>query len=374
MSNGPLDRIAWRPMYEEVRDRLIRHIEDNNLWGTQLISERELAGIFGVSRGTVRKGVEMLEREGILSSRAGRRARVLPRQDKIKKTGLTITVAAFQDPGASYVARIVAGIAGEASSIGGAVSCLDLRQQAARKQFYERISDRSVHGAVLLSMPDRATVCQILDRTSVPVVLADHHFPDLPLTSVIDDSEQGARRAVEHLISLGHRRIGYVEIVRREWNPWRYDGYAGALQDAGIEIDESLIEPAVEFEGALTAASKMLSLADPPTAIFAFDDVRAWGAWTAVEERGLEVGCDVAIVGYGDKGAEGGPWAELTSVSFSTQEIGRTAVRELADLMRGKERPGRLVKIPTELKVRRSSAGTRARRRQVACAPSSRHR
>jgi DNA-binding LacI/PurR family transcriptional regulator len=360
MSDGSLDRIAWRPMYQEVRDRLVKHIEDNDLWGSQLISERELAEIFGVSRGTVRKGVEMLEREGVVSSRVGRRARVLPRQDRVEQTGLTIAVAAFgQEPAGSYGACIVAGMAGAAADIGSAISFPDLREAEARKQFFERIAEGSVQGAVLLSVVDRATVCQVLDTTSVPVILADHYFADLPLTAVIDDSEGGARQAMRHLISLGHRRIGYIEVVRREWNPWRYEGYAGALEDAGIDVDEELIEPAVQFDGALIATSKLLALPDPPTAIFAFDDVRAWGAWSAAEARGLEVGRDFAVVGYGDTGSEGGPPADLTSVSFSVQDIGRAAVEELGRLIRRETQPGKLIKIPTELKVRKSSAEAR---------------
>lgn len=358
MADEPLGRIVWRPMYEEVRDRLLRYIEENGLWGHQLISERELAEIFAVSRGTVRKGIAALEREGVVVCQAGRRTRVLPRRRDDERARTAIAVAAFgRESGGSYGARIVRGIASKVADLGFTLSFFDLQKAEPRKRFFEGVADHEVEGAVLLSIIDRATVTRVLDRTSVPVVLADHWFPELPLTAVIDDAEGGARQAVEHLLSLGHRRIGYIEITHRDWNPWRYEGYVGALGDAGIEVDEDLIEPAASFEGALAATNKLLALSDPPTAVFAFDDPRAWGAWTAAETHGLVVGRDFAVVGCGDKGAEGGPMADLSSVSFSAHELGRAAVRELGRLIRGEACPGELVKIPAELKVRRSSAG-----------------
>jgi DNA-binding LacI/PurR family transcriptional regulator len=360
MAGGPLDKIEWSPMYEQVRDRLLKYIEDNDLWGRQLISERQLAEVFGVSRGTVRKGVELLAREGIVSSQVGRRARVLARRKTTQAPSQIIAVATFDHAAlGTYQSQILAGIANAAAEIDASLLLVDLRLPEKRRTLFDAVASGAYFGVVLFSMTDRATVSRIVDRSAVPVVLTDHHFPDLPVTGVIDDSEDGARQAVEHLISLGHRRIAYLEVTRREWNPWRFAGYAAALRNAGIELADELVEPAVSFEGALAATTRLLALPDPPTALFAFDDCRAWGAWTAAETWGLRVGADFAIVGYGDCGDTDSPIADLSTVSFSPNDIGRVAVEALGRLRRGEALHGELIRIPVELHVRRSSEGAR---------------
>jgi LacI family transcriptional regulator len=215
-------------------------------------------------------------------------------------------------------------------------------------------------GVVLLSIVDRKMVEAVLEDWRGPVVLVDHHFPGLAVTSVMEDCAGGLRRATEHLVALGHRRIGYVEVTKRERNPWRHAGYAGALAAAGIAPDDRLIVKSFgSFESGQAAGEELLGRPDPPSAVFAFDDTRAWGVWRAAEARGLEVGRDFALVGFGDTAAQAGFPEELSSVRFSARDLGQLAVHKLAELMAGRGRPGELVKVPAELVVRKSSQNAR---------------
>jgi LacI family transcriptional regulator len=167
-------------------------------------------------------------------------------------------------------------------------------------------------------------------------------------------------QAVEHLLALGHRRIGYVEISRRELNPWRYAGYAGALEAAGLGVDNALVAPAhANLESCLRAAEALLDLPDRPTAIFAFDDQRAWAVWRVAEGRGLVIGRDLALVSCGNSAAENGFSAELSSVHLDLREIGRVALTKLQELIGGVAKPGEAVKVPPELLIRKSSRDAR---------------
>jgi LacI family transcriptional regulator len=165
---------------------------------------------------------------------------------------------------------------------------------------------------------------------------------------------------VEHLLGLGHRRIGYLGVTVPETNPWRFEGYCQALREAGLEPDDQLVVRShADVEEGRAAAEQLLALPDPPTAIMAFDDSRAWGAWQAAEARGLEVGRDLAIVGYGDAPPPEGRAAELSTVHIDPHGMGQAAVQELSRLLSGEASTGRLVELPAQLVVRGSSREAR---------------
>ncbi len=363
MAKPSVGKISRHLMYREVSDKIHELIEKKQLWGQYLAPERDLARMFGVSRETVRRGLELLERQGMLARRHGQGTQVLSKYRK-RDDGSKgrVMVGSYQGEGGSgYIGEMMAGLTAAAAQTGWLLSFNNLMMPAARQGFFAELGSGKVDGILLMSFTDRPLVEEFLRLWHGPLVLVDHCFEDLPVTSVIDDSEGGARQVVEHFLELGHRRIGYAEVTRREMNPWRYRGYASALSAAGIEVDESLIRPTFgSFEGGRDSGEELLSMEDPPTAIFAFDDNRAWGAWRAAEARGLEVGKDLALAGFGDQAAKAG-FAEdlLTSVRFDARHLGRAAVNKLDQQIAGDSPRGELVKVPTELLIRQSSRNAR---------------
>jgi LacI family transcriptional regulator len=260
--------------------------------------------------------------------------------------------------GTLYTNELIAGLVTEAGKRDRLLMFINLAPSDGREKFFSEMASGNVNGILLVGVTDRGFTEEVLRRWIGPVVLVDHYFDDLPITGVIDDSAGGARNVVEHLLSLGHTRIGYVDISRRELNPWRYEGYSDGLRGAGIEVDPGLVVPAFgSFEAGLAAGDTLLSLKNPPTAIFAFDDTRAFGVWRVAETRGIQVGKDLALVGFGDMAPRAGFSEELTSVRFDPRELGRIAVEKIMDLVFGRSRRGELVKVPTQLMVRKSSAG-----------------
>jgi DNA-binding LacI/PurR family transcriptional regulator len=357
-------RISRHLMYQEVSDKIHELIEREGLWDQYLIPEREMARLFGVSRETVRRGLDLLERQGVVRRRHGQGTLVLPRaQPRAGDAKGRVVVGSYSvGDGGGYIGDMMAGLTSAAGRAGWLLSFSNLILPATRQEFFADLSSGAVDGVLLMSFTDRTLVEEVLRAWHGPLVIVDHYFEDLPVTGVIDDSEGGARQAVAHLLELGHRRVAYAEVTRRENNPWRHAGYVGALRDAGIDVDESLVLPTFgSFDGGRRAGEELLAREDPPTAVFAFDDIRAWGIWRAAEARGLEVGSDLALVGFGDSAAKVG-FAEdmLSSVRFDSRALGRVAVDKMEELMSGKGSPGELIRIPTELVIRNSSRRVRA--------------
>jgi len=136
----------------------------------------------------------------------------------------------------------------------------------------------------------------------------------------------------------------------------RYQGYLRALQEANLPMDPDLLALTDFSErGAYEATQRLLQLPNPPTAIFAANDVSAIGALRAAKDTGLHVPEDIAIIGY-----DGAPITELTEPPLSTvqqpaAEMGRTAARLLIDVIEGNTPVEQVVKLPAELLVRASS-------------------
>lgn len=259
--------------------------------------------------------------------------------------------------GTLYSNELMAGLVTEAGKRDRLLTFINLAPADGREKFFQEISGGYVNGVLLVGVTDHQFTEEVLRRWIGPIVLIDHYFEDLPITGVTDDSEGGAQSAVEHLLSLGHRRIGFVDISRRELNPWRYEGYAGALRNAGIEVDPKLVVPAFgSFEAGIAAGDTLLDMKHPPTAIFCFDDTRAFGVWRAAETHGIVVGRDLALVGFGDLAPKAGFPEDLTSVRFDPRELGKVAVEKMMDLVAGKGHRGDLVRVPTQLVIRKSSA------------------
>ncbi len=361
VGRNPIGKVSHRLMYEDVAEAIRDFIRQRQLWGKRLFPERELARQLGVSRRTVRRGVDVLERRGLVCRQQGRGTLVLqePSAQRLSAFRRVMVGARYDDP-YGRLGSATAGVTEVAADRGWQLSFGDLSRPAGRARFLDELKRGGIDATVLISVAETALVEHVLTIWRGPLVAVDHHFPGLPIASVMDDSEGGARAAVEHLLSMGHRRIAYVEIGRRELNPWRYEGYAGALRKAGINLDRGLVRPArFSVEGGRCAAEELLALDDPPTGIVAFDETRALGVWRAAEERGFEVGRDLALVSFRGASSDAGAVEGLSTVQHDVQELGRLAAEKLEELGNEDTQQNVLVKVPVRLTIRESSRDCR---------------
>jgi LacI family transcriptional regulator len=149
------------------------------------------------------------------------------------------------------------------------------------------------------------------------------------------DDRDAAYAITEHLIQLGHTRIGFLwgEPHHRS-SPERYQGYADALKDYGLPLNKKLILPGrYAFDDGFRGARKLLALKEPPTAIFGSNDEIAAGVLAAARSAGLDVPWDLSIAGFEDNPFSKQAWPALTTARQSTAEIGRhAALRLMAEL------------------------------------------
>jgi DNA-binding LacI/PurR family transcriptional regulator len=182
---------------------------------------------------------------------------------------------------------------------------------------------------------------------------------DFPYVDV--DGEAGVRQAVEHLLALGHRRIGLIAWPEASLTGYyRYQGYVRALQVTGISPDPAWIVRAEHTEGSgRQAMHALLNLPTDrrPTAVVALSDLMAIGALNAVYEEGLQPGRDVALVGFDDIPTAQYLHPPLTTLRQPIIEVGERVVSMLLRLIRGEELAERKVLLPPTLIVRGSSGG-----------------
>jgi DNA-binding LacI/PurR family transcriptional regulator len=171
------------------------------------------------------------------------------------------------------------------------------------------------------------------------------------------DNYQGAQLATNHLLALGHRRIGLITNAPRIYlgSEERCRGYSDALLAAGIEPDATIMrEGFFTSSSGFQAMSDLLDVPDRPTAVFVASDVVAFGAIQAAKSRGLTIPQDVAIVGFDDISISHCIEPPLTSVRLPAYQLGWHAGQMLLQLI-GKEPPANLLQLlPTELVVRQS--------------------
>ena len=146
--------------------------------------------------------------------------------------------------------------------------------------------------------------------------------------------------AVDHLVKLGHERIGMIVPLPSTSAKERYEGYAQALTRAGIAMDDSLVvpltQPSADREaqpkmGGLEETRKLLVLPKPPTAVFAGNDHLALGACWAVQRAGLRIPEDISVIGFDGLGLERMVPGGITTVTQPAETIGREAGRALAE-------------------------------------------
>jgi LacI family transcriptional regulator len=151
------------------------------------------------------------------------------------------------------------------------------------------------------------------------------------------DDRDAAYAITEHLIQLGHQRIGFLWGGREHRSsPERYQGYEDALKDYGIALDRKLILPGdYTFDDGFRGARKLLALKDRPSAIFGSNDEIAAGVLAAAHSDGINVPYELSIAGFEDSPFSKQSWPALTTARQATEEIARHAAQRLiGDLQR----------------------------------------
>ncbi len=215
-------------------------------------------------------------------------------------------------------------------------------------------------GGTLIDAAVVVTPTALTSAISVPVVAVDPHYGPNWLPTIDCDSLGGARTATQHLIELGHTRIAYLG-GRKELDSsqLREAGFREAMRLAGILVDENLVRDSrYDPDAAYEICGQLLELDEPPTAIFAANDVTAMNAIAAAQARGLTVPDDLSVVGFDDIPDAALSHPSLTTVQQPLQAMGEAAMRMLLDILEGKEHVQH-IRMDTTFVVRESTAPPR---------------
>ncbi|HFC08940.1 MAG TPA: LacI family transcriptional regulator [Chloroflexi bacterium] len=205
--------------------------------------------------------------------------------------------------------------------------------------FLELAQGRHADGLILSGPRADSPYLEALHQQGFPLVLHGQ-LPDSDIPWVDVDNRQGARQATEHLLSLGHRRIGMITNAPLDYvaSRQRLEGYRQALAEAGVTPDEAWVQWGnFDEESGYRAMQKLLACLPRPTAVFVASDMVALGALKAVWDAGLRVPQDVAIVGFDDLTTTRFTIPPLTTVRVPAFRLGQEAGNLLIEIItRGK--------------------------------------
>jgi DNA-binding LacI/PurR family transcriptional regulator len=365
-----------RPLYEQVRQQVLDYIAEQDLNPGDIIpTEAELAARHGVSVGTVRRALRQLVEQEILYRQPGRGTFLTEHsRQRAKQRGLLACIVPYIRN--AFASSVIAGAQYAAQRAEYGFLLLNSHGQPDLEEELLLQTLGSVTGALLLPV-GRTTMPSVLEelmQRRFPLAFADR-LPTLGtdyVNYVTSDNRAGAYAAVQHLVDLGHRRIGLALTANAELTSsvaQRAEGYRQALRDNGLVVDEALIL------GGLTSYQETTGLlpgegdgreanieqlqaflqGEAPSALLGANDLIAMDAWRAAEGVGLSIPENLSIVGFDNAGFLRDVGIALTTVAQDAFGIGHEAVEVLTEYIEGKVSTPQKPVLPTRLVVRGSS-------------------
>lgn len=260
----------------------------------------------------------------------------------------------FSDP---FFPEIIKGITSVLNLYNLNLHLIMSNSESEQREIYSGLlRSRRIDGVILIcSRFDDKQYILKLRKVPLPCVLISR-FPLEKINYVGCDNKQGAYNAVEHLINLGHRRVGFISgSFDFIGGVDRFEGYKIALKKHNLEYDNELVAKGDwTRESGYQAMCELLNGVKVPTAVFAANDQMAVGAVKAIKEKGLQISKDIAIVGFSDTQFASYVEPPLTTVREPTYEEGTLAAEMLVKLINGQEVTPPQVILPTKLIIRES--------------------
>lgn len=282
----------------------------------------------------------------------------LARHLRFKQTNtIALILTDITNPFFTTLAR---GVEDEARTQGfSVIFCNTDESEAEESEYLNVLLQKQVDGILLVPATDSSESIALLRARGVPLVVLDRRVPYSSVDRVRCDSEQGAYALVRHLLELGHRRIAIISgPLAVSTAVDRMAGYARALREAGLEADEGLARYG-EFtsDAGYQLTRQILDAVPRPTALFAANNVMAFGAFRALREAGLRVPGDISLVTFDDLPETLIMEPFLTVVNQPAYVLGQRAAELLLHRLAGEGPPEpREIVLPTELVVRDSTA------------------
>jgi len=318
----------------QVEKLLRKAIAEGRYPDGKLPTAIDLAEQFGVSRETVRRAAETLQKEGLLI-KIRRKGTFIhssaPSSSDVKPAAGTVVAylqARYKAPEGrdERATQTVSGLIlqGAVEAAGEFETQLVVRNAPHTelgKTFQQVYQQWSVQGAIFAHYGEEKLLRKVTGL-DLPIALVDHDLNIPQISSVRDDSFEGARTAISYLVELGHRRIACAHWRHAELNPWRIKGYRRGLRDGGLGCRRLWEIPAeLTDSGAVHVVDKLLDISPRPTAVFCFNNTLAGLVLDELKKRGIDVPGKVSVIGAGGEDIPG-----LTCLQADWYAIGREAL------------------------------------------------
>lgn len=336
---GIIDKKNLTPRYYQVKQKIEEAIVlGHHKKGEKLPSERKLVEYFGVSRITIRRGLDELKREGIIEKKWGegiyvkKSPRYVPQKAKI---GLTI----WQGKELTYHPGTLAMLQGIGEVIekrGYGLEMLFITPTSVEKGDYLKIINNGNLAGIILSLQEIPEKDVEKIRKKIPNVISVNRFNNSKTIAV--DFREATCQIMKHLFERGHTRIGLINGVADFWIAQHvFSGYVGMLKEKGIEVNNNLVRNGeYDYQVGFELTMDLLKH-EKPTALISGDDFMALGMLDALRRLGLSCPRDMSVCSFND--FPFAPFAQppLTTVKMPLRQLAITATEMLVELMEGGE-------------------------------------
>ncbi|MGJ4964104.1 LacI family DNA-binding transcriptional regulator [Bradyrhizobium sp. HKCCYLRH3061] len=299
---------------------------------------------------------DVVERIQAAANALGYRLNMAAKGLRTGRSGLIGVLAPdIADPG---FPPVLSGIADHLNAEGYATIVVDVGSKGSEQDLVDRLIARGVDGLVLATVSLRDDVVKHCLDAALPVVLVNRVDAAGLLPSAASDDAAGMRLAVQHLVALGHRRIGHVAGPQHiSTGARRRAGFEASIAAAGLSARHAPVEAVEAYTRAAgrEAALRLLARRTRPTAIVAANDLLALGVYDALAARGLACPGDVSVVGHNDMPFVDMVAPPLTTVRIAQRDMGEAAARLLLDRLAGREAATDHIVLAPELIIRGST-------------------
>lgn len=345
---------AFVPQYFRIREEIAKKIRSGDLKaGDQLPSLRQICKDYQVSMMTARRVTSELLQEGLAARRNGVGVFV---SETRRRSRLVLTLIGFSEEGwrnnSDMFGQLVGGVAGAAWENDAILSVIPVNDvETAPNVLRSLLDEQPLDGVLLRTTGDvDPEIIDLFMSRGVPLVSIKRPVEPYPLTYVISDDESGSFQATEHLLNLGHCRVGLVVSNASPHTAHKLEiGYRRAHELLGVPVDDTLIRRvplALESLGK-QALLDLYAESQPPSAIFAASDLLALGVYGAAQQLGLAIPKDLAVVGFDDQDFAARLNPPLSTLHLSYYDLGHTAGKLLFRMIQGE-----FPKEPTLIGVR----------------------
>lgn len=281
--------------------------------------------------------------------------RMLTKNNKQHKSKILLAMALdITDP---FFTDVIKGIRETATNHGYIVFFLDNNQQHIAPHSLSAIM-RQINGVILLGANVPLNMNGEESQSLPPMVMANEYLPELKITTIHIDNMTAAFNAVHYLQRIGHNRIACISGPKHlHLSHHRQQGYIQALQRSGIVIEKSyIVSGPLSFEAGVESLSQLMSLPQPPSAIFCHSDIVAIGAIHQAKKLGIKIPEDLSIIGFDDIALAQYADPPLTTVAQPRYKIGQKAVLLLLELLNKQNVKSGSILLDSELIIRESTA------------------